>query len=276
MPQSQYEAVRKLAKRVTSHGRYFSIKCPYHDDVNPSMLVYSDGFYCMGCRRRGTLTRLLSTLTGKSYSADSSKPPSPYYFPNYAHPEEIAARAFDTLMAFPNLSGWLESRHVDQRIEYNELGWFEGWYTIPLFGEKRNFQGLVMRAGPELQKRKDWRYMVSPGTEPNMYVPDWSLCRRAEKIIVVFGIFDALSLTSLRIPTVTSSHGKKFFPEWLDTFRKPIHILPDAGEEEEARILASNLGWRGKVVTVDYPRGCKDPNDLIVKNHTQYLLSKVA
>jgi len=61
----------------------------------------------------------------------------------------------------------------------------------------------------------------------------------------------------------------------LDEYRKQIIILPDKGEEDTARKLASRLGWRGKVLVLDYPDGCKDPNDLLVKGHSQWLISQI-
>ena len=29
------------------------IHCPFHDDRNPSLKVYKDGWYCFGCHRYG-------------------------------------------------------------------------------------------------------------------------------------------------------------------------------------------------------------------------------
>jgi hypothetical protein len=37
-------------------------------------------------------------------------------------------------------------------------------------------------------------------------------------------------------------------------------IVPDEGEELSAIELQKHLGWRGRMVQLDYPIGKKDPN----------------
>jgi hypothetical protein len=56
--------------------------------------------------------------------------------------------------------------------------------------------------------------------------------------------------------------GKTIRVEDFDEVRKPIIFFPDAGEETEATNYYRQLGWRGRVARVDWPDGCKDPNDL--------------
>ena len=66
-----------------------------------------------------------------------------------------------------------------------------------------------------------------------------------------------------------------FVPALLVTPWKRVIILPDKGEEDTARKLRDELGWRGAVMNLDYPSGCKDPNDLLVKGHGQWLISEI-
>jgi len=54
--------------------------------------------------------------------------------------------------------------------------------------------------------------------------------------------------------------------------RKPVYIIPDFHEEDDARQLASQLGWRGHVLDVNYPDECKDMNDILIKYGEQKVL----
>src|SRR5690606_9359890 len=49
--------------------------------------------------------------------------------------------------------------------------------------------------------------------------------------------------------------------DWLLDWHDFIVILPDLEEEVEANRLAAQLDWRGRVLRLPYPAGCKDPND---------------
>ena len=107
-----------------------------------------------------------------------------------------------------------------------------------------------------------------------MYCPDWSLLSRAEECIyVVFGMMDALTLSELRLPVVTTTGGAKSFKEeWLKDFRLPIIVVPDKGEQPQAYRLAKDLGWRGDLNKLSYPMDYKDPNDYIRNGHGKELL----
>lgn len=93
---------------------------------------------------------------------------------------------------------------------------------------------------------------------------------------VVFGMIDALTLSELRLPVVTSTGGAQSFrPQWLENYRKPILVIPDKGEGRAARRLAGGLDWRGKVKTLDYPGDFKDPNDYIAAGRGESLLKEL-
>ena len=95
-----------------------------------------------------------------------------------------------------------------------------------------------------------------------MFVPDWILLnnKKINSIAVVYGMIDALVLSSLRIPVTTSTSGKLTFKaEWLKDYRKAIYVIPDKGEDKDAFRLASELGWRGRVIKLNYSGNIKDP-----------------
>jgi hypothetical protein len=54
--------------------------------------------------------------------------------------------------------------------------------------------------------------------------------------------------------------------ELLDRFRRHIYVIPDGQPPEEmdkARKVVYSLGWRGKLLALDYPDGVKDPNGFL-------------
>lgn len=55
--------------RYKSGGKYLQIKCPYHDDRNPSAVVYKDNGYfkCFSCLTEKPFARLYKDLTGSEW-----------------------------------------------------------------------------------------------------------------------------------------------------------------------------------------------------------------
>jgi len=95
-------------------------------------------------------------------------------------------------------------------------------------------------------------------------------------LYVVFGMIDALTLSELRLPVVTSTGGAKSFqPQWLENYRKPILVIPDKGEDRAATNLAGGLDWRGKVKRLDYHGVFKDPNDYLMAGKRTELLKEL-
>ena len=96
-----------------------------------------------------------------------------------------------------------------------------------------------------------------------IYCPDWRLWDSAKNVALVFGMMDALVLSSLRVPVITTTLGSNSFdPSWLDSWRKPVTIIPDKdGDDKPAMILAAQLGWRGKILRLPYDDEVSDPAD---------------
>lgn len=276
--ESYYELLKEKLGRVRHHGHYFSALCPLHDDNQPSLLVYHDGFKCMACQRSGSLAQLFNAVQkkGRKSSKFLSTFPSIEINPKQFSipPEELAWLAHDALCAFPNQGAYLRQRKVIGQVESAHLGWWNGYFTFPAFDESDSFLSLPTRASSTTEKILGVRWL--PCTYA-LYVPNWPLFLKASHVFIVYGIFDALSLTELGIPACTSTLGKHFNPLWLEKYRtKKFSVIPDRGEEEEAHLLMRSLGWRAcRTIQLDYPEGCKDVNDLVVHNCSQYLLSQL-
>lgn len=250
---------------------YIVALCPFHDDRKPSILIYGDGWFtCLGCGRKGTW----DTLHHKMCGVDVIIRPeleTKWQGPNIKHydPEELALVANEDLMNFPSYNWYLKLRGLEGRIETCQLGYWKGWYTIPLFGSDGKFHNLVLRAAPHIEKASGLRYWFTG--KPSLYVPDWHKTNTSPYLFVVYGMLDALTLSELGFPVVTAGGTQNLKAEWLEEFRKPILVIPDKDEEKFAQQLINKLGWRGRMVSINYYGGLKDPNDFLMRGHRSEL-----
>jgi hypothetical protein len=254
-------------QNVHTFDRYASAKCPFHQDGSPSLLVFKDGYFkCLGCNRHGNWKMLWNKVHGQAVTIHPETRTifqAPRQLEEYQTLEHLCYQAHMDLLKFTSWQWYLEMRGLGDSVEIAEIGYHRGWYTVPVKDRDGNFKTAVFRSAPHVQEVTGTRYWCNHA--PEMFVPDWRLLDNAKYVVVVYGIFDALTLNKLRQPVVTGTAGKgSFCPEWLDNFRKPIYIIPDKGEEETACKLAAKLGWRGNVVRLDFPKGCKDTNDFLV------------
>jgi len=256
---SKQAEIAELANGKTYDG-YVAIVCPYHDDHHPSMFVYQDKGSCVACGAVRSVDEILFTLkTGSVRKVSVTFKHAPWISEHQR--EEVAAVAFQTLVV-AGLEGYFEDRGIDKtHIFRYRLGIYKGWYTLPTFDVNGNFERLIMRVSPQMQDQYTMRYTCRG--HPAMYAPDYELIKLKGHIIVVFGAIDAASLCAQGIPAVTTTAGQgNFNAEWLDTYRIPVHVVPDVGEMEQGRRLVRKLGWRGHLVELP-DNGLKDPNDYI-------------
>ena len=251
---------------IKEYADYFLTRCVFHDDKEPSLLVLKNGWFkCLGCNRVGRLDTLWKKVQGHGVVVRPEYSPS-YHgpsFEDFSDMEEMCYCANKDLIEHASFQWYLKMRKLEDRIEINDLGYWKGWYSIPVYDKERNFTTAVFRASPLVQETTGMRYWMH--SKPVMYVPDWILVNKSKFLFVVYGMLDALTLSRQRIPVVTSTGGQNFNPYWLDDIRKPIYIFPDKGEEEAGMNLAARLGWRGKSIKLDWPKDTKDFNDVLVK-----------
>jgi len=250
--------------RVKEYERYYSALCVFHPDKQPSMLVYKDGWFrCLSCGRSGDLYMLDRKLRGWSppshdHGAEAVSGIAPGKF---SDPVVFVDDAHKILSKYCESLGWyLRLRKLEGRIDGQKLGWHNGWYVIPTYSDEDALTGYVLRAGQHIQESTGARY-VSRSTA-SLYVPDWYLFRTGKFIVVTFGILDALTLTELRIPACSTMWGTTMKLNDFDQVRKPVLFYPDQGEEIKATEYYRKLGWRGRLVRMDWPDDCKDVNDL--------------
>lgn len=263
-------------------GKYIVASCPFHQDNSPSLLIFKDGFFhCLAanCSRSGTWATLWKKLQGQSVHVQVEsrihyRSPASMLEEDFGSREEGAYRAYLSLAQFATFQYYLEMRGLADAIDIHEIGYHRGWYLFPVVDKEYKFQNVIFRAAPHVQYALDGVRYWADG-KPSMYVPDWHLLSKGDYIVLVFGIMDALTLNKFRYPVVTPTHGYTFHAEWLSDYRKPIYVIPDKGEERSALKLMGDLGWRGKMVTLDYPTGIKDANDFLKEGRERELLAQL-
>ena len=259
------QVLTKLQK-TKEYQNYYSCLCPMHDDTKPSFLLYKTGWWrCLGCGRSGDLYSLHRFLTGwTSRSATIRSEVTEFHVPRLKNVgEDFIIDCHETLLTFSQSLAWyLRMRGIEEQIIPQKIGWYNGWYTFPVYGYEDDYRGFIMRSGRHIQEATGLRYVIK--STGSLYFPDWYLARKSDYLVVTFGILDAISLSKLRIPACSSTHGKTIDINELEWARKPIVFFPDKDESEEARKYYRQLGWRGRVVEFPYAENEKDANDLLL------------
>ncbi len=278
----QYDDFLHRMPGAVDKGRYIVAVCPFHVDSSPSLLIFPDGFFhCLAasCSRSGTWKTLMNKMSGQPVQVYKEtrihySSPGRILEEEFGDRETGAYQAYLNLEKFTTFQWYLEMRGLADAIPIHEIGYHQGWYIFPVRDHEYKFQNVIFRAAPHVQFALDGVRYWADG-KPTMYVPDWHLLDKGDYIIMVFGIMDALTLNKFRYPVVTPTHGHTFDPNWLNAYRKPIYVIPDRGEEKAALKLVSGMGWRGKMVRLEYPTGMKDANDFLKEGREKELLAQL-
>lgn len=259
---------------ATRYERYIVSRCPFHDDANPSFFVYADWYRCESCGKQGKSTSLLNKLSNKIQKPTRQTG----YFQNpwtgwlkNESLSEVLKSSWETNNLRP--SRYMRDRGIsaENQRKYG-IGQRDNWITFPIRQADGRIVGAVART---LSSGKFNKYVLPKNQDPNLfYAPSWKQITQSRELFLTFGIVDALSLSLMGVGAISTTTGKRIAPSSLDQFRKIIYIIPDQGEEEAGNMLASKLGWRGKVMRVYWPEDSKDVNDLLV-NHPERLKEAV-
>jgi hypothetical protein len=252
---------------------YISASCPFHSDAKPSFFVYSDWFKCLACGANGPTSTLLKRL-GKVV-----RTPNP--FPNHvSDPQNPFTRWLKSMTLKQTLKAAWASINDNSGLgnyitrdrgiaePYRKLlgiGYIDDWYTIPI----RNRNGIIISAIARKGRNNQTlsKYVLPYGTNPHqLYVPNWHKVRNARYLIITFGILDAVTLALMGYPAASTISGNHLSPVSVASFRIPIYIIPDRHEESDGLVSAQGLGWRGQCLRMNWPDGCKDINDVWVRD----------
>jgi len=257
---------------VRRYSKYIAAVCPFHADTSPSLLIYEDWYVCKSprCGEEGPTERLLSRLNDISYiprpklSQKRTMNPFTPWKSRFGSVGRALKSAHTSLQAHPHMGSYLWGRGMTPELAYRKgIGRIDDWFTFPVWGSNNKLLGAYARNEDSTYVP---RHIVPPRQNPHLlYVCEWGLLRKCDKVYLTFGIFDAWSIVWSGRAAMSTLSGLSLDPTALDWLRKPIVIVPDYGEEAEARKLASQLGWRGKALRIDYPDGTKDLNEVYIK-----------
>ena len=284
--QDLQERLSDKLEGVAWHSYYYTAICPFHVSfpVRQSLFVYTDGFRCASCNEWGTLKKLEQKLSGiKIRYKDGDEPTEVNEFPNfkgwltqYKSYQGIASHAYKTTKQYPVLLDYLKKRGLYSIAKSAYIGYIDGWLTFPIFDDSGDFVDLVLRSTPSVHTTS--KYVTRPrlyrGEGFQLYSANWGSVSNSSEIYIPFGVLDMHTISMAGLPTATGLTGKAYKAEWFDNIRKRIWLIPDQGEEEDAYKLKAQLGWRAKVLQLNYPSGCKDINDILInKGIDQVILS---
>ena len=279
---SLHELSEKLGGK--NYGHYVAANCVFHDDENPSMLVFEDGYKCLSCGARGNLEKLLKKINYTEFEpkklggkfVDFRNPFSRWLREFSESIPEFCYNAYGNLKRWPDQACYLKRRGISHLIDDQKLGYKDGWYIFPVRDRHGDIISAVARAGETLQDSKDVRYILPNDSPKVLYCPSWEYVKDQAVVRVTFGIIDSLSIYSMGMAVVSGLTGKSLKAELFDGIRKRIEIIPDFGEEDSARKLASRLGWRGSVKRLNYPEDSKDSSDVFQKHGVNFLAALLA
>ena len=262
------EEVSEYLEQWKSYGEYGMALCVWHDDHSPSMSVSSHGYKCKSCLAHGSLEKLYQKVSGRVVGREKVYNPSAWIWKNWGEKYggilHVVQHAHQQLVYNPGFGHYLEERKIDSQIKSGMFGFLDGYYTFPIFDEYGDVQGCVARSSPTIETKNN-RYSVTHNCPVKIYVPSWRKVLKDESLYVCYGTLDAWTLHMAGYAAITGLSGQEFRPEHLGRFRKPIYIIPDKHEEKSALEVASRLGWRGMILTLDYRESCKDLNNIHVK-----------
>ena len=261
--------VAEYLSNVSLHGEYLTALCPFHDDKHPSFFVNEEYYNCMGCQTNGKTIDLIPRLEGEEVHTyeETERVRNPFmgWIKRYKSLSGALIQAYRVGQQFPTQMSYVIDRGLtDESIKRYRIGWLDGWITFPALDRNKKVIGATARL-----IRGNARYMTPKDQNKDvLFIPDWSRLNNFSYVYLVFGIMDALTMAQAGYPVITTMTGINPHPEPFSGIRKTIYVIPDKGEEKQGTKLVAGLGWRGRLVKIDWPEGCKDINDVWVKDNS--------
>jgi hypothetical protein len=139
---------------------------------------------------------------------------------------------------------WYEKRgYTDETVNKFKLGYFDGWYCIPIFvdGEFKNFQ---MRMENPKRIKQWYKHMgILPFNFSILTMTNW--------VVIAEAIVDAIMLRQNNIPAVSQTSGSGGWnPKWNIHFakQKRIFVVYDNDSAGMSALrVARNWGYKAKI-----------------------------
>jgi len=270
------DEVQEHLEQFHKYSGYSMAVCPFHDDHSPSMMIWDKGFKCKSssCGAHGSLEKLYTKVSGVVLPQQKFYNPSAMVWDKWEQKfgdlPHIAQTAHQALRFYPEDMKYLQDRKIDGFLVDGYFGHLDGYFTFPIRDFTGKIVGIVARASPSIQS-KTIRYTVSHDCPQRFYFPYPKKFVEEMEVYLPFGTIDTWSLEALGYTSFTGISGQDLRPEVFSEIMKVIYIIPDRGENNAAIRLQNGLGWRGKMLNLEYPDDCKDINDVHKKHGLEVL-----
>ena len=136
-----------------------------------------------------------------------------------------------------NRDYWYARKLKDSTIDRHRLGFFDGWYTIPLYFNDVLINFQMRRDEPS--KKITMRYSEKEWTP---ILINQSLLSIVDTIYIVEGAVDALLLTQEGIPAVAQTSGGSYWsPLWYPMFSRIKKIYYIADNDKTGKVAANRV-----------------------------------
>lgn len=261
------------------------IRCPFHDDRNPSMQIFDTGkFFCYGCGKNGDIIDFVGYfLFGNNYDPSThftevvdrlgglniaplpacTVKPKPVVEKQLSIDLETILNWHDN-MPEARREYWRKRGLFDSTINEFMLGWDGKRYTIPAL--YRLIPRAVKRRQSEIDDGISAKYISVAGSIAMLFNADclWT----TDKVVITEGEIDCMTLNQWGFPAVSSTAGASTFKEkWVDMFSgvSKIWILYDNDEAgRKGEQLVHSVLRRAKIVR--YPQNFKDCGEMFEKD----------
>lgn len=231
-------------------GKGLLMLCPYHDDTNPSMQVFSNGFKCYACDAHGSLQQLYLDLGIESA-------PRPDMIKSISEKlNNILSTNLHCLIGLPNSKSFTgDYRGIKSEIYIANKCFYIECDTVcfPLFDLNFRYRGYI-------KNHYGGKYV---NWFTNGYLPYNLNNLNANSPIIVEGVFDALSVVQLGYHNVIATLGIGQVWNVAKILRQikanNVHILFDSDDAGGyAAKKMSDLYRSSKIITIPEPN--QDPN----------------
>jgi twinkle protein len=269
--------------QLKREGKEMVACCPFHNEKSPSFKVNkAEQFYkCFGCGKSGDALAFVQDYEKVGYPEAVRRIAAIYQIqvveegekPNYTRPRLATGIVHESIISFFCQRGISEQTVSDFQISQSVEWMPKAKAEVPVINFNYFRDGELINIKYRARE-KDFK--LAKGAELIFYNMD--AAKDGEYIIIVEGEMDALSIHESGVKNVVSvpngaaksgsNSNLKYLDNCHDYFKDFTCIVLCTDNDEPGRQLREELGRRlgkDRCQIVDFPDGCKDANDVLLK-----------
>lgn len=295
--------VKETADIVEVVGRYITLKkdgvnlvacCPFHNEKNPSFKVSRSKqiYKCFGCGASGDSIEFVMKTQKQTYIEAITTIAGMYNIPIVEEKNEPIKKVYTkpTLPAGAISSKWL-NWFSGRGINPNTLTEFKVTQVNQWMPKaKKEVETICFNYFKESElinikyRSADKDFMLAKDAELIFY--NLNSIRMADSIVITEGEMDCLSVSQsgfkavISVPNGAAKGNQKldYLNNCFELFAGVKKIILFVDNDEPGLLLRGELARRfgyDKCYKVEYPTGCKDANDILLKFGPQILLDTI-